>query len=95
MTAPLNVTAELRKADGYWTSRRLEIWRGLTPEQRDHDRYVGWYPPGQGAMETESAWVAVAQQAELLYEEEHACRCHLNPPCWHCTDCLDCAEVES
>jgi hypothetical protein len=23
-------------------------------------------------------------------DDEHGCRCHINPPCSHCTDCHEC-----
>lgn len=94
VTAPAAIRAEFAAADGYWTPRRLAIWAALTPEQRDNDRYRGWYPPGQGIYETEDGARADEARDEESYKAEHECRCHINPPCWHCTDCTDCHEQE-
>lgn len=88
MSALAAPRAHIAAANGYWTPRRMEIWRRLTPEQRDHDRYVGWFPPGDGAYETDGA-----QRAEDDGQyERHECRCHINPPCIHCTDCAECFQ---
>lgn len=91
-TADASIRAEFATVDGYWTECRLAIWRSMTPEQRDYDRYQGWFPPGQGACETEDGRVEVERIQQDVYDDEHACRCHIRPPCWHCTDCHDCAE---
>lgn len=85
-----SIKAEFATIDGYWTERRLKIWAALTPEQRDFDRYQGWFPPGEGACETEDGRLAVAERQQAAYDDEHACRCHIRPPCWHCTNCRDC-----
>lgn len=76
----------------YWTDRRMQIWRSLTPAQRDHDRYVGVYPPGQGNYETDGALDAAIQRDGERY---HECTCFINPPCSHCTDCTECAPAEA
>lgn len=74
----------------YWTSARMRIWHGMTPDQRDYDRYQGVFPPGQGVCETEAGNVALAQWSEERHEELHRCACHANPPCSHCTECTEC-----
>lgn len=63
----------------YWTAERLRMWRELTPLQRDHDRYVGCYPPGQGTYETGTP----GPDDDPV---ESACTCHVNPPCSRCTE---------
>ncbi len=93
-TADASIRGELGRVDGYWTPRRLDIWRSMTPEQRDYDRYQGWYPHGAGACETADGALAIEQRQQEAYDDEHACRCHIRPPCWHCTDCRDCTEGE-
>lgn len=89
--ADASIRAEFATADGYWSARRLNIWRSLTPEQRDYDRYQGWFPPGEGVCETEDGRLVIAERQQSSRDDEHACRCHIRPPCWHCTDCRDCA----
>lgn len=90
--APASIRAEFASADGYWTPDRLAIWKSLTPEQRDFDRYQGWYPPGQGACETAEGARGVEIRDQEAYEAEHECRCHIAPPCWHCSNCRDCVD---
>ncbi len=92
--APTSIRAEFANVDGYWTADRLAIWASMTPERRDYDRYVGWCPPGQGICETKDGARAVELRAEEAYEAEHECRCHINPPCWHCSECSDCAQAK-
>lgn len=90
-TADPSIRAEFARVDGYWTERRLKIWAGLTIEQREHDRLQGWFPPGQGAYETADGRLEAERIRQDAYDDEHACQCHIRPPCWHCTDCRDCA----
>lgn len=71
----------------YWTERRLTIWSGLTPMQRDYDRLLGVYPLGQGAFETEGAADAVIERDG---QRDHECTCFINPPCTHCVECTQC-----
>lgn len=82
-------------ADGYWTADRLAIWAAMGPDRRDYDRYQGWFPPGQGVCETADGQRAIDQRTEEADEAEHECRCHINPPCWHCSECVECAEKEN
>lgn len=84
------IRAELATVDGYWTGRRLEIWRSMTPEQRDYDRYQGWFPPGEDNCETEDGRLDVEDRQQRAHDDEHACRCHTRAPCWHCTECREC-----
>lgn len=90
-----SINAGFATADGHWTPERLAIWRSMTPQQRDFDRYQGWYPPGEGVCETKEGAQAIEQRLEDAWNEEHGCRCHINPPCWHCTDCPDCPRETS
>jgi hypothetical protein len=69
---------------GYWTEKRMQIWSHMTPAERDHDRYVGVYPPGDSAYETEGAREAAVTQADEMYDDA-TCTCHINPPCTFCT----------
>lgn len=92
-TVPASINAEFARVDGYWTPDRLAIWASMTPDRRDYDRYQGWFPPGQGACETEDGTRAVEQRAEESCEAEHECRCHINPPCWHCSGCTECTKA--
>ncbi len=67
--------------------RQLEIWKSMTPEQRDYDRYVGQIPFGQNRVpETEGGRLALEQRAEQRREERGECSCHIRPPCSFCTD---------
>ena len=93
-TADPSINGMFASAGGYWTPRHRDIWRSLTPDQRDYDRYQGWFPPGEGACETEYGRRQVMERQERAYDDEHACRCHINPPCWHCTECPDCTVSE-
>lgn len=72
---------------GYWTERRLAIWRNLTPSERDYDRYQGQYPPGQGACETAEGRLAIEQRDN--YDGDRGCSCHINPPCSTCVEAGD------
>lgn len=80
---------------GYWTPHRMDIWVSLTPEQRDFDRFQGWYPPGQFACETAGGRLAIEQRDDDFDYEMHACTCHISPPCSHCTECTNCTEEGS
>ena len=66
----------------YWNEKRLRIWREMTPEQRDYDRWVGVYPPGQGAYETVNSDIYVE-------DEEATCMCFKPAPCSYCVDVED------
>ena len=78
----------------YWNELRMGIWRRMTPGERDFDRYQGQFPPGHGMCETQGGLEAIAQRAEDRARDRptHECSCHMNPPCWHCTDCEECAD---
>lgn len=76
--------------------RRLEIWKRMTPQQRDYDRYVGVIPFGASwTCETAGGDEAVAErkQEKGLSVYEQGCSCHINPPCGYCTRLED-AESE-
>lgn len=67
----------------------LRIWNGMTPEQRDYDRFVARSIP-QGARmyaETEGGRQMQAERDRLMDEAEDAagCSCHISPPCGYCT----------
>ena len=92
MTAPLSRVGVREQSTGYWTPARMRLWDAMPPADRDHDRYVGVYPPGQGACETPEGRLAIEQRAEADYDDQHGCSCHLSAPCSHCTDCPLCHE---
>ncbi|MDQ0376535.1 hypothetical protein [Amycolatopsis thermophila] len=98
-TATPTPNATRASRNGYWTDERLAIWRRLTPQQRDYDRFQGWYPPGQGTCETEGGRRAIEERDEArdaaTEDELHVCTCHVNPPCTHCVECTDCPEARS
>lgn len=67
--------------------RRLRIWKGLTPAQRDYDRMMGMIPPGASwEPETEAGRENLAERRRTrgpsVYEA--GCSCHINPPCSYC-----------
>ena len=67
--------------------RQLAIWRGLTPEQRDYDRFVaGQIPQGASWLpETDWGWNEGSERRHSMISGEcGGCSCHINPPCWHC-----------
>lgn len=70
---------------GYWNDRRLSLWRGMTPEQRDYDRYVGRFPPGEAGCETAAGRAALVQRDDPDYVYEPECSCHISAPCNTCT----------
>jgi hypothetical protein len=66
---------------------RLKIWRNMTPEQRDYDRFVGKIPFGASwSCETEEGQKNLEERRESrgmsVYEE--GCSCHICPPCNYC-----------
>ena len=71
---------------GYWTERRLNIWRRMTPTARDYDRYQGVFPPGDGLCETEAGRAAVLQRDDPDHVYEPVCSCHISAPCAACTN---------
>lgn len=58
----------------------LEIWRKLTPERRDYDRFVGRRIP-KGA-----SWRAETEAGQVLKDEilTDSCSCHISAPCSFC-----------
>jgi len=60
------------------TPKQLEIWRNLTPRQRDYDRFVAGYIPRGVAMARETDLVGVNRSEE--------CTCHIAPPCSFCPE---------
>lgn len=69
-------------------ARHLRIWRNLTPEQRDYDRFVARQIP-QGATwgaETQGGLAMQAERDRLTEDggESDGCSCHINPPCSYC-----------
>lgn len=68
--------------------RALEIWRSLTPAQRDYDRFAGKIPIG-------ASWVCETEEGQKVLDERRAdrgnsiyedgCSCHIVAPCSYCT----------
>lgn len=78
--------------------RHLRIWKGMTPEQRDYDRFVARRIP-QGATwgaETEGGRAYEAERWRLIDdgEEPEGCSCHLSAPCSWCLTQSDPDEKE-
>jgi hypothetical protein len=71
--------------------RRLTIWRNLTPEQRDYDRFVAGQIPQGASWLAETDWGREQGRARLeamvTYDDKcQGCACHRNPPCFHCEE---------
>jgi hypothetical protein len=69
--------------------RRLAIWRNLTPEERDYDRFVAGQIPQGASWLPETAWgrdEGLARRQSMISGDGECggCSCHINPPCWHC-----------
>jgi hypothetical protein len=64
-------------------ARKLEIWKRLTPEQRDYDRFVARQIPYGASMTPETRQYNVERAMELLSE---GCSCHIAPPCSWCVN---------
>jgi hypothetical protein len=66
--------------------REMEIWKRMSPKDRDYDRYVGRIPYGASMRyETDEGQRAADQRANQRDEEkERSCSCHINPPCSYC-----------
>lgn len=76
-----------KNMEGNANTRRLEIWRRMTPEQRDYDRYQGVIPIGASwTCETKEGQENLDQRREEkgLSFYETGCTCHINPPCSFC-----------
>ncbi len=69
-------------------AKRLAIWRGMTPEQRDYDRFVArqiphgatWGAETKGGLEMEA-------ERDIRMDDDSGpdgCSCHINPPCSWC-----------
>lgn len=68
--------------------RNLRIWRGMTPQARDYDRFVARQIP-QGATwgaETEGGRAMEAERDRMMDtdDEPSGCSCHLSAPCSYC-----------
>lgn len=79
--------------------KRLRIWNGMTPAQRDYDRFVARQIP-QGATwgaETEGGRQMEAERWRLMEEGEGegACSCHRCAPCSRCMNQPDPDEAAS
>lgn len=59
---------------------KLNLDNHPTPDQAVIDLLISWGRSSESAARQD------------IDEEQHGCRCYLNPPCSHCTDCTDCAE---
>lgn len=71
--------------------RRLEIWNGLTPEQRDYDRFVAGQIPQGASWLPETEWGRNEGRARLdAMTGESSCSCHINPPCSYCESLQEC-----
>lgn len=67
--------------------RRLAIWRKLTPEQRDYDRFVAGQIPQGASWLPETEWgrdEGVELRQSMIGGECGGCACHRSPPCSHC-----------
>lgn len=69
-------------------AKRLAIWRGMTPEARDYDRFVARQIP-YGATWSAETKGGLEMQADLdrlmdEIEDEGGCSCHIAPPCSWC-----------
>lgn len=67
--------------------RRLAIWRNLTPEQRDYDRFVAGVIPQGASWLPETEWgrnEGRSRLAAMISDECQGCTCFRNPPCAHC-----------
>lgn len=73
--------------------RQSEIWRNLTPEQRDYDRFVARRVPShlpaweKWAPETEFGRQFDAKRCSSDEQDlfEIGCTCMISPPCGFCT----------
>jgi hypothetical protein len=67
----------------------LRIWHGMTPEQRDYDRFVARSIPAGAhwSAETKGGLEMQAERDRLMDEatDSGGCSCHINPPCNYCT----------
>lgn len=69
--------------------RMLSIWHGMTPAQRDYDRFVARSIPAGATWSAETDGGRLAQAERDRLRDEHGepdgCSCHINPPCGYCT----------
>lgn len=66
---------------------RLKLWKNMTPERRDYDRYQGVIPHGASwTCETKEGQIMLDRRREEkgLSVYETGCSCHINPPCSYC-----------
>ncbi len=74
---------------------RLAIWRKMTPESRDYDRFVarriphGVPLPEMWRAETEMGRSAKAAMLDTD-NPERGCSCHISPPCSYCESLAEC-----
>lgn len=63
----------------------LRIWRSLTPEQRDYDRFVARRIP-YGASSTPETEAGQMWASEMVDPDnaQRGCSCHISPPCSWC-----------
>lgn len=69
--------------------RQQRIWRQMTPEQRDYDRFVARQVPLGCSLEPETEGGRRMQReltARVAEEASRGCTCHINPPCSFCVD---------
>ncbi len=83
------VRVGMRKTGESKRDYMLRIWSGMTPEQRDYDRFVARSIP-EGATryaETEGGRRAEAERDRMMDEADgdEGCSCHISPPCGYCT----------
>lgn len=71
--------------------RRLAIWRDLTPEQRDYDRFIAGVIPQGASWLPETEWGRSEGRTRLnAMTGESSCRCHINSPCSYCESLEEC-----
>ncbi len=80
---------DLRAKD---TDHIFDLVRQVDEGLAERDRLSDQIRHLHGLRAAEQATIKALMQA---YDDEHACRCHIRPPCWHCIDCRDCAAEAS
>lgn len=69
--------------------KQIRIWRSMTPEQRDYDRFVARQVPlGCSVLpETEGGRQMLSEINDREMEAAATgCTCHVSPPCSFCVD---------
>lgn len=75
--------------------RRLQIWNGMTAEQRDYDRFVARIVPLGASRLPETAKGRDMQRAmHDTNDPDRGCSCHINPPCSYCESLRQCELCE-